>query len=108
VRYLERTHSTSPAYERSIRLLYSHNVVRPNTHAPLDFANWFSDDTGWWGVAWLEAAKYEIRVRHDSVEAAKFLEVAEWEANFLGQQPKSCGGIQWGMGKPPNAPTTAA
>ncbi|MFL5822975.1 MAG: glycoside hydrolase family 76 protein [Solirubrobacteraceae bacterium] len=107
VRYLERTHSTDPVYQRAIMLLYNKNVVRPNTHAPLDFANWFNDDTGWWGVAWLEAAKYELNVRHDRVNADKFLTVAEWDASFIDQQEKRCGGIEWGMGKPPDATTTA-
>jgi hypothetical protein len=107
VRYLERTHNTNPVYQHSIMLLYNHNVVRPNTHAPLDFANWFNDDTGWWGVAWLEAARYELNVRHDQAAAAKFVEVAEWDASFIDQQAKRCGGIEWGMGKPPDTTTTA-
>ena len=107
VRYLERTHNTNPVYQRSLMLLYNKNVVRPNTRAPLDFANEFNDDTGWWGVAWLEAAKYEMKVRHDMTDASKFVDVAEWDANFIEQQPRRCGGIEWGMGKPPDTTTTA-
>lgn len=106
-RYLERTDNVSPVYQRAIMLLYSHNVTRPNTHAPLNFANEFNDDTGWWGVAWLEAARYELYVRHDRDSAAKFLAVAEWDANFIDAQRRRCGGIEWGMGKPPDTITTA-
>jgi hypothetical protein len=107
VRYLERTDTASPVYQRAIMLLYDHNHVRPNTHAPLDFANEFNDDTGWWGVAWLEAARYELDVRHDRSSAAKFLGVAEWDANFINSQKRRCGGLEWGMGKPPDTTTTA-
>jgi hypothetical protein len=107
VRYLERTDNTSAVYQRSIMLLYDHNHIRPNTHAPLDFANEFNDDTGWWGVAWLEAARYELYVRHDRTDASKFLGVAEWDAKFIDAQNRRCGGIEWGMGKPPDTITTS-
>ena len=107
VRYLEKSHSTDPAYERSIMLLYNRNVIRPNTHAPLDFGNEFNDDTGWWGVAWLEAARYELYVRHNVSEASEFLAVAEWDAGFISAQPRVCGGLQWGLGKPPDTITMA-
>jgi hypothetical protein len=106
VRYLEKSHATNPAYQHAILLLYNHNVVRPNTHAPLDFANEFNDDTGWWGVAWLEAARYELYVRHDVADATKFLTVAEFDANFiLTAQPRVCGGLQWGFGIAPDTTT---
>lgn len=107
VRYLERTHNTQQVYQQSILKLYTHNVVRPGTHAPLNFGNEFNDDTGWWGVAWLEAARYELYVRHDVADATKFLNVAEWDANFISAQSRRCGGIEWGMGKPPDTITTA-
>jgi hypothetical protein len=106
-RYVERTHSTQPIYQRAILKLYHHNVVRPGTHAPLNFGNEFNDDTGWWGVAWLEAARYELYVRHDMTYATKFLNVAEWDANFISAQSRRCGGIEWGMGKPPDTITMA-
>ncbi len=106
-RYLERTDTVSPVYQRAITLLYRHNHVRPNTHAPLDFANEFNDDTGWWGVAWLEAAKYEMYVRHDRSLASTYLGVAEWDAKFINSQQRRCGGLEWGMGKPPDTTTTA-
>jgi hypothetical protein len=108
VRYLEQTGNTDPSYQRSIMLLYNRNVVRPNTRAPLDFANEFNDDTGWWGVAWLEAARYELYVRHDVVDARKFLTVAEWDATFINNQKRVCGGLQWGLGKPPDTTTMAS
>ncbi len=107
VRYLERTHNTQQVYQQSILKLYSHNVVRPNTHAPLNFGNEFNDDTGWWGVAWLEAARYELYVRHDLTDATNFLTVAEWDANFISAQSRRCGGIEWGLGKPPDTITAA-
>jgi hypothetical protein len=107
VRYVEQTGSTNPIYQRSIMRLYNHNVIRPNTHAPLDFGNEFNDDTGWWGVAWLEAARYELYVRHDVVNARKFLTVAEWDASFINGQKRVCGGLQWGLGKPPDTTTMA-
>jgi hypothetical protein len=108
VRYVEQTHSTNPIYQRAIMLLYNHNVLRPNTHAPLDFANEFNDDTGWWGVAWLEATRYELYVRHDVAAARKFLAVAEFDAHFiLTAQKRICGGLQWGMGIPPDTTTMA-
>lgn len=107
VRYLERTDNTSAVYQRAILLLYDHNHLRPNTHAPIDFANEFNDDTGWWGVAWLEAARYELYVRHDRVNASRFLSVAEWDAKFINSVPRRCGGITWGLGKPPDTITTA-
>jgi hypothetical protein len=106
VRYLEQTKSTDPIYQSSIMRLYNHNVIRPNTHAPLDFANEFNDDTGWWGVAWLEAARYELYVRHDVADARKFLTVAEFDANFImTAQKRICGGLQWGFGVPPDTTT---
>jgi hypothetical protein len=107
VRYLEQTRSTDSIYQRAILRLYNHNVIRPNTHAPLNFGNEFNDDTGWWGVAWLEAARYELYVRHDIPNARKFLAVAEWDANFINGVPRVCGGLQWGLGKPPDTVTTA-
>jgi hypothetical protein len=107
VRYLERTDNTSAVYQRAIMLLYDHNHLRPNTHAPIDFANEFNDDTGWWGVAWLEAARYELYVRHDKADASKFLSVAEWDARFINAQNRRCSGIEWGLGKPPDTITTA-
>ena len=107
VRYLERTNNTSPVYQNAITLLYEHNHIRPNTHAPLNFANEFNDDTGWWGVAWLEAARYEQFVRHDEAAATNYLSVAEYDANFIGAQKRRCGGIEWGLGKPPDTTTTA-
>jgi hypothetical protein len=105
VRYLEQTRSTNPIYQRAILLLYNRNVIRPNTHAPLDFGNEFNDDTGWWGVAWLEAARYELDVQHNVSDAQKFLAVAEWDASFIAAQPRICGGLQWGMGIPPDTTT---
>lgn len=107
VRYLERTGSTGPIYQQAILRLYDHNVLRPHTRAPIDFGNEFNDDTAWWGVAWLEAARYELYVRHDLVNARKFLDVAEWDASFITRQPRVCGGLQWGLGKPPDTITMA-
>jgi hypothetical protein len=58
-------------------------------------------------VAWLEAARYELYVRHDVANARKFLVVAEWDADTITRQPRVCGGLQWGLNKPPDTTTMA-
>jgi hypothetical protein len=39
--------------------------------------------------------------------ARKFLTVAEWDARFISNQKRVCGGLQWGLGKPPDTTTMA-
>jgi hypothetical protein len=107
VRYLDATHDPNPLYEHVLTRTYERNVYRPRSPAPRDFADKFMDDTAWWGLAWLEASHYELDVRHDAGEAAKFLAVAEYDANYVESQPRACGGIPWEKGYPPDTVTSA-
>jgi hypothetical protein len=63
LRYLERTRNTDPSYEHVILTTYARNVRRPHADASTNFVNGYLDDTAWWGLAWLEAARYEWRYR---------------------------------------------
>jgi hypothetical protein len=69
---------------------------------PINFGNEFNDDTLWWGLAWLEAARYELGVRHNTSLAARYLSVAEWDANRAWYRPRPCGqqGLEWEVGFP--------
>src|SRR5579875_3572419 len=109
IRYLEVTHNTNPAYQQIIEQTFVQNVNRPGTPVPANFANKFMDDTGWWGLAWLEAARYELDVRGDIVLAAQYLKVAEWDAGYLWNGPHYCRqpGIEWQIGSPPDTITNA-
>jgi hypothetical protein len=83
--------STSSAYQQVIQTTYNANVSKPGTYAPRDFENNYMDDTGWWGIAWVHAARYELRVQHDTSAASTYLAVAEDDARYLEDQPKRCG-----------------
>ena len=107
VKYAERTHSDSPAYQRVLERIYARNIYKPLSTAKRDFANEFNDDTGWWGIAWLEASRYELSVRHDSADARKFLAVAEYDARYINGWPRPCGGIGWAINRPPDTATSA-
>jgi hypothetical protein len=107
VRYAERTHSLSPAIQKMLLHIYARNIYKPLSTAKQDFANEFGDDTAWWGIAWLEASKYELYDRHDAANAAKFLAVAEWDARYINAMPKTCGGIPWALRRPPDTVTSA-
>jgi hypothetical protein len=108
VRYLLATHNTDPHYQQVLVSTYNLNVRKPGTHMPLNFGNQFLDDSGWWGLTWLDAARYEAQVRHDYALAAKFLYVAEWDANYIYTRRRTCGGgLAWRLGKPPDTITGA-
>lgn len=107
VRYAERTHSLSPVYQRVLSRIYARNIYKPLSTAKRDFANEFNDDTGWWGLAWLEASRYELYDRHDVADAAKYLAVAEWDARYINGWPRPCGGIGWANNRPPDTATSA-
>jgi hypothetical protein len=100
VRYLEATGSTDPAYQDVLDRTFELNVTKPGSRAPVNFANEYMDDTGWWALAWTEAARYELNVRGNSDLAARYLAVAEWDADYIGRAPRSCGGIVWQLGYP--------
>jgi hypothetical protein len=107
VRYAERTHSLDPRFQRVLLRIYARNIYKPHSTARRDFANEFNDDTAWWGLAWLEASRYELYDRHNSAEAARFLAVAEWDAHYINGWPRTCGGIGWAINRPPDAVTSA-
>lgn len=107
VRYAERTHSVAPLYQNVLLRIYARNIYKPLSTARQDFANEFNDDTGWWGLAWLEASRYELYDRHDPADAAKFLDVAEWDARYINSAPRVCGGIGWAINRPPDTATSA-
>ncbi|HEV3128041.1 MAG TPA: glycoside hydrolase family 76 protein [Solirubrobacteraceae bacterium] len=106
-RYAVRTHNVSPTVQRVLLRTYGQNVRRPGTSQPQNFGNRFMDDTGWWGLAWLAASQYELTYRHDQVDAAKFLSVAEWDASYIARQPRPCGGVEWGVGYGPDTISNA-
>jgi hypothetical protein len=107
VRYLEHTGNTDPIFQHIILGTYEHNILTPHADATTNFVNKYMDDTVWWGLAWLEAAKYELRYRHDVDHAATFLRLAEWDATAVQNDPKRCGGIEWEIGYPPDTVTSA-
>ena len=107
IRYLEHTHNVNPLYQRVIERIYQRNVYKPLSTAKRDFANEFMDDTAWWGMAWLEASRYELYYRHDRAEAAKFLAVAEYDARYILAAPRQCGGIVWALRRAPDMVTNA-
>jgi Glycosyl hydrolase family 76 len=100
VRYLEATGSADPAYQDVLDHTFELNVVKPGSRAPINFGNEYMDDTGWWALAWAEAARYELNVRGDGTLAARYLAVAEWDEDYIARAPRSCGGIVWQLGYP--------
>lgn len=107
VRYLERTDTTGPIYQRVLERTYRLEIHHPHAVASDYFVNRYGDDTAWWGIAWLDAANYEFRYVHDTAEAAAFLRLAEHDALYLAHMPKSCGGVVWELGYPPDTVTNA-
>ena len=111
IRYLERTHNTQPFYQQLIATTYRSNYNGPGLTGPHGqrFANRYMDDTGWWALAWLEAARYELADRGDVDAANQYLRAAEWDANYLYSRPRPCGGggIEWRIGRSTNTVTNA-
>lgn len=107
VRYLERTDNVSPFYQRILLRIYRRNVYKPLSTAKRNFANEFMDDTAWWGLAWLEASRYELYYRHDRADAARFLAVAEYDVKYILAAPRQCGGIVWALRRAPDMVTSA-
>lgn len=112
VRYLEVTNNTDPAYQQILMRTYQRESGHIPGETPFaiakdDFVNAFMDDTAWWGQAWLEASKYELKVRNDVADARTFLRLAEFDASFIAKQQKSCGGVVWQIGFPSDTVTNA-
>jgi hypothetical protein len=97
IRFWQTTHSRSVANQQLLATIYRDNI----DHAHGDFIDRWSDDTAWWGITWLAAARYE-QTLGDSVQAREFLATAEADAASITAQPKSCGGIEWEPGYPAN------
>jgi hypothetical protein len=106
-RYLQATGNRDPRYQQLLDQTFILGVAKPGTDMPVDFANQFMDDTAWWGLAWLAAARYELAIRHDEADAARFLTVSEWDADYIAGQQRSCGGIVWRLGTPPDTVANA-
>ena len=102
IRYAERTGVVNPLYHRVLMRVYSRNIYNPHATPRREFVNRFMDDTGWWGLAWAGAARYELYARGDRRDAARFLAVAEADARYIASVPRLCGGIEWGIGYPPD------
>ncbi len=112
LRYLEVTHNTDPAYQTILMRTYHRDAGHTPGETPFaiakdDFVNAFMDDTAWWGLAWLEASKYELNDRHDVADAQTFLRLAEFDTDYISKQQKSCGGIVWQIGFPSDTVTNA-
>jgi glycosyl hydrolase family 76 len=105
VRYLEHTGTVGGIYQTLLERSYSLEVHHPIAIASDYFVNMYGDDTLWWGLAWLEAAKYEQRYLHNLGEAKTFLWTAEHDARHVMRFKKSCGGFVWEVGYPSNTAT---
>lgn len=107
VRYLEHTDTVSKIYQTVLERTYSLEVHHPLAIASDYFVNDFGDDTGWWGLAWLEASNYELHYLHNLSDAGTFLSTAEYDARWMERMKKSCGGYTWEVGFPSNTVTNA-
>ncbi len=62
-------------------------------YAQTDFENAYNDDTGWWGLAWLQA--YQL-TRSGRPRASEYLAMAETDADYIHQSwDSTCGGGVW-------------
>lgn len=100
-RYGEQTPDQNSTINNVLVRTYQLNVSSSRNGSP-DFINQYSDDTAWWGMAWLDAAEWELNDRQDQRDAARFLAVAEADAAHINQLPHPCGGIQWSPSSPPH------
>jgi Glycosyl hydrolase family 76 len=107
IRYLQESRDTQPAYQQVITRAYQLNINLPGTLEPHDFINEFMDDTAWWGIAWADAARYELTVRDDAAAARRYLALAETEARYIYARPRPCHtqGIEWQADYPPDTIT---
>jgi Glycosyl hydrolase family 76 len=109
VRYLTAANDAQPQFQAVIGHTYQAGIRMPGSHSPRDFANTFMDDTAWWGLAWLDASRYELAVRHDETLAQRYLNVAATDASYIYSRPRACHsqGIEWQVGYPPDTITNA-
>jgi hypothetical protein len=105
VRYLEHTGTVGPIYQTVLERAYQVQHLHPWAIASPGFVNMYGDDTGWWGLAWLEAADYEQHYLHNLTDARTFLSTAEYDASYMMGLKKSCGGFAWEVGTPANTAT---
>ncbi len=96
-RYGQLTRQLRTPIQTVLVRTYQANVSK----ADRNFTDKFMDDTAWWGLAWLAAARYELYFG-DQRDARRFLTVAETDASYIAQQPKVCGGISWTTGGAPH------
>ncbi len=92
--------STLEAYQQATGDT-SYEVVIPVSfayYARTDFENAYNDDTGWWGLAWLQA--YRL-TRSRLPQARVYLKMAEKDADYMHESwDDTCGGgIWWTTGK---------
>jgi len=106
-RYGQRTPDQNSTINQLLARTYQLNVDSSRNGSP-NFINQFSDDTAWWGMAWLAAAQWELTYRQDQRDAARFLSVAEADAAYINRLPHPCGGIQWSTDTPPHTISQAA
>lgn len=107
VRYAQRTHDLSPTIQYILRRTYYLNDYTPQTKAQHNFTNQFMDDTAWWGLAWLAASQYELYDLRNRRDAATFLAVSEWDASYIADQARPCGGVEWDSGSAPGTISNA-
>jgi Glycosyl hydrolase family 76 len=107
VRYLQQTADTQAAYQDLIARTYQANIRQPvgssATGAP-------ADQTVWWGLAWVQAARYELYDHHDRPAAARYLTAAAADASAVAAQSHACPGpgVSSGPSAPPQTLATAA
>ncbi len=112
VRYAEDTNDTDAGVQAILQRTFQREAGHTPDEPPFaiasnDFVNPFMDDTAWWGLAWLEASKYELNVRHDLADARTFLRTAVHDATYVEKSQRSCGGIEWQIGFPTDTITNA-
>lgn len=72
------------SYKYAIDTTYTDNI---NTHNG-NFTNDYIDDTGWWGIAWMDA--------YDLTGNTKYLDTAKVDADYMNQYwDSTCGGGVW-------------